>query len=621
MSTPSHSGKPAPLLRLTTCGSVDDGKSTLIGRLLYDAGLVPNDHLAALVKDSRGRPCGPEGLDFSLLVDGLAAEREQGITIDVAYRYFATSKRSFVVADAPGHEQYTRNMVTAASNADAAIVLADARKGILSQTRRHIAILALMGVSKVALVVNKMDLVDYEQAVFHRTAEEFEALAVSVGITSVTSIPVSALTGANVARRHSDLDWGKEQTLLEWLEAVTIDEDAAARPFRMPVQWVNRAGADFRGLSGLVASGRIRPGDRVAGSRSGRHTSVARIVTMDGDLGEATAGQAVTLVLADDVDIGRGDVLFDPGAPPAVADQFAAHIVWFADEPLLPRRSYLMQLGTELLPAEVTELKYRKNIETLDTSAAKVLETNEIGACNLALARPVAFEHYKESRDLGSFILIDCGTRATVGGGVIDFPLRRASNLRWQDFDVTPALRAAQKGQRPAIVWFTGLSGSGKSTITNHVERLLHRQGRHAFVLDGDNVRHRLNRDLGFTDADRVENVRRVAEVARLMAEAGLIVLVSLISPFRLDRRMAREIAGEIDFFEVFVDASLETCERRDPKGLYAKARSGQITNFTGVNSRYERPEKPDLRLETDIYDAETCIARVLALLKDKTGL
>jgi bifunctional enzyme CysN/CysC len=606
-------------LRLMTCGSVDDGKSTLIGRLLYDAGLVASDQLAALERDSRGRVAGPEGLDFSLLLDGLAAEREQGITIDVAYRYFATAKRSFIVADAPGHEQYTRNMATAASNAQAALVLVDARKGFVAQTRRHGIILSLMGVRQVALVVNKMDLVGYSPERFRAIADEFAAFAERLELKDIVAIPTAATTGANVVRRDVAMNWHDGPPLLEWLEQVVVAEDGMP-VFRMPIQWVNRADADFRGLAGTIACGRVRPGDAVGSARSGRVSKVARIVTMDGDLAEGVAGQAITLVLEDNLDVGRGDLLFDPAAPPATADQFAAKLVWLGADRLLPGRSYLMRIGTDTVSAEVTALKHAISVDSLEKTAVRELGANEVGYCNVATAHPVAFETYRDSRRLGSFILIDRVSRATVGAGMVEFPLRRATNLAWHDFDVTRERRAAQKAQRPAVIWFTGLSGAGKSTIANIVDRRLFGLGHHTFLLDGDNVRHGLSKDLGFTDADRVENIRRVANVARLMAEAGLIVLVALISPFRRERQMAREIAGDVAFFEVFVDAPLAACQERDPRGLYAKARQGQIANLTGIDSPYEPPEAADLHLHTDKSDAAACADEVLSLLR-RTGV
>ena len=604
-----------PVLHLATCGSVDDGKSTLIGRLLYDAGLVATDHLTELARDSRGRPVGPEGLDFSLLLDGLAAEREQGITIDVAYRYFTTAKRRVIVADAPGHEQYTRNMATAASGSDAALILVDARKGLVAQSRRHASILSLMGIRHVALVVNKMDLAGYSETKFRRIADEFQSFLARLNMAGVVAIPAAATTGANVVHRSPHMAWHRGPTLLEWIDAAPGAANARARPFRMPVQWVNRANADFRGLCGTVAAGSIRPGAVVAAARSGRVTTVARIVTMGGDLTEAAAGQAVTLLLQDDLDIGRGDMLFDPAAPPDTADHIAANLIWFSDNELSAGRSYSMRVGTDLVAAEVTALKCQLSVDTLEQRAASALGANDIGVCNLATAYPISFDSYAESRQLGSFILIDQKSRETVAAGMIESALRRATNLVWHEFDVNRERRAAQKAQRPAIVWFTGLSGAGKSTIANLVERHLHGLGRHTFVLDGDNIRHGLSKDLGFTDADRAENVRRVANVARLMAEAGLVVLVALISPTRLERETAREIAGDVDFLEIFVDAPLSVCEERDPRGLYSKARHGQIAHFTGVDSPYEPPEAPQLHLRTDRHDAQTCVAEVVAML------
>ena len=604
-----------PALRLATCGSVDDGKSTLIGRLLYDAGLVATDHLVELARESRGRPAGPEGLDFSLLLDGLAAEREQGITIDVAYRYFTTAKRRVIVADAPGHEQYTRNMVTAASASQAALILVDARKGFVAQSRRHANILSLMGIRHVALAVNKMDLADYDETRFRELACELRAFMSGLDLNDVVAIPIAATTGANVVHRSPKTGWYQGPTLLEWIETTPGGTNETTKPFRMPIQWVNRASADFRGLSGTIAAGRIRPGDLVESARSGRTARVARIVTMNGDLSEAAAGQAITLVLEADLDIGRGDMLFDPATPPAIADQFAANLIWFSDNELSLGRPYYLRIGTDLVAAEVTALKYQLSVNNLEHRAANTLAANDIGACNLTSAYPISFDPYRENQHLGSFILIDQKSRETVAAGMIESPLRRATNLAWHEFDINRERRAAQKTQRPAIVWFTGLSGAGKSTIANLMERHLYGLGRHTFVLDGDNIRHGLSKDLGFTDADRAENVRRVANVARLMAEAGLIVLVALISPTRREREMAREIAGDVDFLEVFVDAPLSVCEERDPRGLYSKARHGQIAHFTGIDSPYEPPEVPQLHLRTDHHDAQTCVAEVVALL------
>jgi bifunctional enzyme CysN/CysC len=604
-----------PALRLTTCGSVDDGKSTLIGRLLYDAELVPTDRLVELARDSRGRPVGAEGLDFSLLLDGLAAEREQGITIDVAYRYFTTAKRRVVVADAPGHQQYTRNMATAASGAQAALLLVDARKGVLAQTRRHAIILSLMGVRHVALAVNKMDLAAFSEARFAEVVSEFRAAMSDWDLNDVTAIPTAAMSGANVVHRSPDMAWYRGPTLLEWIDTVPGSGTERAQSFRMPIQWINRANADFRGLCGTIAAGRIRPGDRVAAARSGHIANVARIVTMDGDLAEAAAGQAITLVLDGELDAGRGDMLFDPAAPPAIADQFAANLICFSDRGLSLGRPYYMRIGTDLVAAEITALKRQVSTNDPDDRPASGLAANDIAACDLATVYPVSFDSYRDNQSLGGFILIDQKSRETVAAGMIEAPLRRATNLIWHDFDINRERRAAQKTQRPAIVWFTGLSGAGKSTIANVVERHLHGLGRHTFVLDGDNIRHGLSKDLGFSDDDRAENIRRVANVARLMAEAGLIVLVALISPFRRDREMAREIAGDVDFLEVFVDAPLSVCEERDPRGLYSKARHGQIAQFTGVDSRYEPPQAPHLHLRTDRDDVQACVAQVVTLL------
>ncbi len=605
------------LLRFITCGSVDDGKSTLIGRLLYDAKLLFEDQLASLEKDSgKYGTTGAGQLDLALLVDGLAAEREQGITIDVAYRFFATDRRKFIVADTPGHEQYTRNMATGASTADAAVLLVDARKGVLTQTRRHSYIVSLMGIRTLVLAVNKMDLVGWDRATFERIADEYRAFAEHLGLVSVTCIPVSALTGDNVTRRSENMPWYAGPTLLGHLESVPVDPGAADAPFRMAVQWVNRPNQDFRGFCGTVSAGSARPGDRVAILPGGHLATLARIVGFDGDLPVATAGQAVTLTLAEEVDVSRGDVIAAADARPEVADQFAAHIVWMAEQPLLPGRSYLMRLGTATVPARVTELKHRVNINTLEHAAAKHLDLNDVGACNLSIDRPLAFEPYAASRALGGFILIDRQTNATVGCGMIDFALRRAANIHRQAMKVDKPARAAALGQSPCVLWFTGLSGSGKSTVADLVEQELHRLGRHTMSLDGDNVRHGLNRDLGFTDEDRVENIRRVAEVSKLMTEAGLIVLVSFISPFRSEREMARELFADGEFLEIFVDTPLEICERRDAKGLYRKARAGLIPNFTGIGSPYEPPESPELRLDGARDDPEALAAQVIDIMR-----
>jgi len=605
------------MLRFITCGSVDDGKSTLIGRLLYDSHLVFEDHLTALESDSK--KVGTQGgeLDFALLVDGLAAEREQGITIDVAYRFFSTEQRKFIVADTPGHEQYTRNMVTGASTAELAVILIDARKGVLTQTRRHSYLVSLLGIRHVVLAINKLDLVDYSQQVFDEIVDDYRAFATDIGLENVVAIPLSALRGDNIIEPSANTPWYTGPTLIGHLETVDVAEDLEAKPFRLPVQWVNRPDLDFRGFSGQIAGGGVRPGDRVRILPSGRESTVARIVTYDGDLEEAVAGQSVTLTLADEVDVSRGDVIAAASAPASVADQFEAHIVWMSEKPMLPGRPYLLKVGTRTVGVTVAQPKYKVNVNTLEHTAAKTLELNEIGVCNINLDRPVPFDPYGENRDMGGFVLIDRFTNNTVAAGLLHFALRRADNVHWQAIEVDKAAHADLKGQRPALVWFTGLSGAGKSTIANIVERKLHEQGRHTYLLDGDNVRHGLNKDLGFTDADRVENIRRVAEVAKLMVDAGLIVLASFISPFRAERRMARELLGDGEFVEVFVDASLEVAESRDVKGLYAKARRGDLANFTGIDSPYEEPEHPEIHLDVSgSLTSEEAADRVLEHLR-----
>ena len=604
------------LLRFITCGSVDDGKSTLIGRLLHDTHLLLDDQLSALQADSRRHGTQGDALDFALLVDGLAAEREQGITIDVAYRYFGTERRTFIVADCPGHEQYTRNMATGASTADVAVVLVDARKGLLAQTRRHSYIVALLGIRHVVLAVNKMDLVGYRQGVFEEIVAGYRALAARLGIASVECIPVSALAGDNVASRSGAMPWHQGPALLEHLETEQVARDAAPGPLRLPVQWVCRPHQDFRGYAGTLAAGTVAPGDAVVVLPSGRRSRVARVLGPDGDVQRADAGCAVTLTLEDEVDASRGDVIAAASDPPEVADQFAAHLLWMGDAPLLPGRTYLLKCGARTVGASVTEIKHRVDVNTQEHLAAKHLDLNEVGYCNLHLDQPLPFEPYASSKALGGFILIDRHSNATVGAGTIDFALRRAANIHWQHLDVDRAARARLLHQAPRCVWFTGLSGSGKSTIANLVARKLHAQGRLAYVLDGDNVRHGLNKDLGFTDEDRVENIRRVAEVARLMTDAGLIVLVSFISPFRAEREMARALFGEDEFIEAFVDTPLEEAERRDAKGLYAKARRGELRNFTGIDSPYEAPLRPELRLRTTEAAAEALADRVVAALR-----
>lgn len=585
------------LLRFLTCGSVDDGKSTLIGRLLYDSQLVLDDQLASLKKESRNRMVGEEGIDFSLLVDGLTAEREQGITIDVAYRFFSTDKRKFIVADTPGHEQYTRNMATGASNADLALVLIDARKGVLTQTRRHSFILSLIGVKHVVLVVNKIDLVNYDQAVFDKIVADYRLFAEPLGFKTLEAIPVSALRGDNMLAQSAHTPWYHGSALVPYLETIDIAEDRTGQKFRFPVQWVNRPNLDFRGFSGTVASGAVAVGDEVLIASSRKPARVSRIVTLDGDLPEAVAGQAVTLVLDREVDLSRGDVLTFPGETPEYSNQFQARLVWMSDEPAYPGRSYLLKIGAQMVPATITDLKFRTNVNTLEQTAATKIDLNEVATVTIATDKPIAFDAYRSNALTGGFILIDRLSNGTLAAGTIEFGLRRAQNLTYQAFDVNRDVRAAMKGQKPQIIWFTGLSGSGKSSIANLLEKRLTAEGRHAYILDGDNVRHGLNRDLGFTEAARVENIRRVAEVAKLMADAGLIVLVSFISPFQNERRLAREIAGDIAFTEVYVDTPLEVCEARDPKGLYKRARAGEIKNFTGIDSPFEPPSNAELVL------------------------
>jgi len=608
------------LLRFLTCGSVDDGKSTLIGRLLYEGKLLFDDQLDSLKRDSQRVGTQGGDLDFALLVDGLAAEREQGITIDVAYRYFATDKRKFIVADTPGHEQYTRNMATGASTADVAVILADVSRSteLLTQTRRHTYICRLLGIRHLILAVNKMDLVGYQQSVFDTYAAKYLDFARQLGLADVRCIPVSALRGDNVVKPSPQMSWYGGPALLPCLETIDISEVEGDRGFRMPVQWVNRPNQEFRGFAGTIASGSLKPGDLVRVLPSAQEAHVSFIATKDGDLASAVHGQAVTITLDREIDISRGDVLCSSETPVAVADQFSAHVLWMGAEEMLPGRSYLMKIGTTTAQVSVTALKHKINVNTLEHTAARTLHLNEIGACNLSLDKAVAFEPYETSRDLGGFILIDRITNQTVGMGFIDFALRRATNIHWQTLEVSRDARASQKGQRPAVIWFTGLSGSGKSTIASALEKRLYSLGLHTYVLDGDNVRHGLNRDLGFTDADRVENIRRVGEVARLMADAGLIVLVSFISPFRSERRMARSLMRQDEFIEVFVDAPLDVCERRDPKGLYKKARRQEIRNFTGIESPYEAPEHPEIRLDTTSLSAEQSVDRLLAYLQDR---
>jgi len=609
------------LLRFITCGSVDDGKSTLIGRLLYDSKMIFEDQLAALEADSKKVGTQGGAIDFALLVDGLAAEREQGITIDVAYRFFSTDRRKFIVADTPGHEQYTRNMVTGASTADLAVILIDARKGVLTQTRRHSYLVALMGIRQVVLAVNKMDLVGFSRETFDLIVQNYRAFAKEIGLTEVVAIPISALRGDNITGVSDDTPWYRGPSLIAHLDTVQIDGGSPRdEPFRFPVQWVNRPNLDFRGFAGQVASGSIGVGDMVRILPAAHQSRVARIAGYDGDLDRAIAGQSVTLVLEDEIDCSRGDVIAASESPPEVADQFETQLIWMASEPMLPGRPYWIKIGTKLTGATVGQPKYKINVNTLEHLAAKQLELNEIGVCNISLDQPLAFDPYERNHDTGGFILIDRLTNATVGAGLIHFALRRAHNIHWQAMDVNKAERARAKGQRPAVLWFTGLSGAGKSTIANLVERRLASLGKHTYMLDGDNVRHGLNRDLGFTDADRVENIRRVGEVAKLMADAGLIVLVSFISPFRSEREMVRKTLPPGEFFEVFVDAPLAVAEQRDPKGLYKKARSGELTNFTGIDSPYEAPENPEMYIDTTQASAENAATAIVAEL-NRTGI
>ena len=611
-----HAQEHKSLLRFITCGSVDDGKSTLIGRLLYESKLIFDDQLTQLADDSRRVGTRGGELDFALLVDGLAAEREQGITIDVAYRFFSTERRKFIVADTPGHEQYTRNMVTGASTADLAVILVDARKGVLVQTRRHSYLVHLIGIPRIVLAVNKMDLVGYSQQSFAQIVAEYREFAGRLGLTDITPIPLSAVHGDNVITRSGNTPWYSGPALLEHLEGVEVDSGLARQPFRLPVQWVNRPNAEFRGFAGLITEGAVRRGDRLRVLPSGRESRVARIVVAGGDLESASAGQSVTLTLDAEVDISRGDVLAAADAPPQVADQFEATIVWLQEEPMLQGRTYLMKAGTRTVSATVTPLKHRVNVNTLEHEPAERLELNDIGVCELELDRPIPFESYAQSRALGSFILIDRLTNNTAGAGLINFALRRSQNVHWQALDVDKPLRARLKGQKACVLWLTGLSGAGKSTIANRIEKRLAAAGRHTYLLDGDNVRHGLNKDLGFAAQDRVENIRRVAEVSRLMVDAGLIVLVSFISPFRAERRLARDRVEAHEFLEVFVDTPLAVAESRDVKGLYAKARRGELVNFTGIDSPYEEPEHPEIRVDTTALDPEAAADAIIEHLR-----
>ncbi len=607
------------LLRFITCGSVDDGKSTLIGRLLYESRALFEDQLASLASDSKRVGTQGENLDFALLLDGLSAEREQGITIDVAYRYFSTERRKFIVADTPGHEQYTRNMVTGASTADAAVILIDARRGVLPQTHRHSTIASLLGIRHVVVAVNKMDLIDEAENTFRAIESEFREFASQLDFDDISFIPVSALRGDNVVEKSSTMPWYDGPTLLGFLERVPIDEQRRIdEPLRMPVQWVNRPDQSFRGYAGTLSSGSVHVGDRVRVQPSARESTVLRIVTFDGDIGTAIAGQSITLTLAEEIDISRGDIISAANDPAEVADQFDATLVWMDANALLPGRPYLMKIGSATINANVGELKYKLQVDTLEHLAAKTLELNEIGSVNLSLDQPIAFDAYSRNRETGGFILIDRISNATVAAGMLNFALRRASNIHLQALDVDQSARGALMGHKPCVLWFTGLSGAGKSTIANAVEKLLLARGCHTYLLDGDNVRHGLNRNLGFTDADRVENIRRVAEVARLMADAGLMTLVSFISPFRQDRANARVIVASDNFIEVFVDTSLAVAEQRDVKGLYKKARAGELKNFTGIDSPYERPENADIHVDTESLDVDAAASQIVSVMQQR---
>ncbi len=604
------------MLRFITCGSVDDGKSTLIGRLLYDSKMIFEDQLAALENDSKRVGTQGQEIDFALLVDGLAAEREQGITIDVAYRFFATESRKFIVADCPGHEQYTRNMVTGASTADLACILIDARKGVLVQTKRHSFLCHQLGIKNLVLAVNKMDLIDYDQAKYDAIIEDYHKFAESIGIENFTAIPISGLAGDNITIQSENTGWYDGPTLMQHLEAVEVRSDASlTKPFRMPVQWVNRPNLDFRGYSGLISTGSVKPGDKVRSLPSGKTSTVKSVVTMDGDLDQAISGQSVTITLEDEIDCSRGDVLAAADSPPQVADQFESTIVWMDEQPLVVGRAYWMKLGTQMVSVTVAEPKFEINVNTMDHLAAKTLELNAIGVSEITTDRAIVFDPYSENRALGGFILIDKISNRTVGAGMLHFSLRRAQNVHWQPIDITRDDHAAMKNQKPRVLWFTGLSGSGKSTIANEVEKKLAIMNRHTFLLDGDNVRHGLNKDLGFTESDRIENIRRIGEVAKLMTDAGLIVLTAFISPFRADRKLVRDMMGEGEFIEIHVDTPLEVAEQRDVKGLYKKARAGELKNFTGIDSPYEQPEDPEIRVNTVAMSSEEAADYIIKLI------
>jgi len=607
------------LLRFITCGSVDDGKSTLIGRLLFESKLIFEDQLDALTNDSRKSGTQGENIDFALLVDGLASEREQGITIDVAYRFFSTDKRKFIVADTPGHEQYTRNMATGASTADLAIILIDARKGILTQTRRHSFIASLLGIRNIVLAVNKMDLMDYDQRVYSQIELDYRDFAKQLkGFEHIMAIPMSALNGDNIVDRSDKMEWYNGPTLMEHLETVDVQDPTQDQPFRLPVQWVNRPNLDFRGFSGQICGGYVRPGDKIKVMPSARESTVKSVVTMDGDLEQAVAGQSVTVTLEDEIDISRGDLICEARQPAEIGSQFKTTILWMAEQKMFPGRSYLMKIGAETAQVQISPPRHKINVNTMAEEPARNLELNEIGVCDISLDKRIGFDPYLENRDTGGFILIDRISNATIGMGLIDFALRRSQNVHWQSMDVNREARAANKGHKPAVLWFTGLSGSGKSTIANIVDKKLVAAGAHTMVLDGDNIRHGLNKDLGFTNTNRVENIRRIGEVSKLMADAGLITLVSFISPFRAERRLARSLVPEGEFLTVFVDTPLEVAEQRDVKGLYKKARAGEIENFTGISSPYEAPEHPEVHIHADKMSPEDAADQVIDALVER---
>jgi len=594
------------LLRFITCGSVDDGKSTLIGRMLYESHMLFDDHLAALEADSKKVGTQEGEIDFALLVDGLAAEREQGITIDVAYRFFSTDKRKYIVADTPGHEEYTRNMATGASTADVAIILVDASQGVLTQTRRHSFIVSMVGVKKIILAINKLDLVDYSEATYKQITQDYlDFASVALELEEITSIPISALKGDNIVRSSKNTPWYSGPSIMEYLETVEVEAPAQERPFRLPVQWVNRPNREFRGFAGMIASGIVKPGDRIRVLPSGTESNVKEIITSDGHLRIAGAGRGVTLTLEDEIDISRGDIITAAESPCQTADQFRARLLWMDSDSMAPGREYLFKSNTQSTSMTLGKLKHRIDVNTLEEIPAQKLDMNEIGICNISLSKRIAFDAYDDDPAMGGFIIIDRISNNTVGMGLIDYPLRRSDNIHWQTMDITKENRSKQKSQKARVIWFTGLSGSGKSSIANILEKKLNNLGRHTIILDGDNVRHGLNKDLGFTETDRVENIRRVGETSKLMVEAGLICITSFISPFEAERKMVRNLLETDEFIEVFIDTPLEECEKRDVKGLYAKARAGELPNFTGISSPYENPINPEIRIDTTTMTAE----------------